>query len=184
MSTPSEKSSSAATSPPTHRDEYEDTASSVQGMGAPPLVTVQEVNAHAPPSPPRQAVPPVMPNTIYSQRTSSSRSRSVSPRPRRVVSPSLSVAQLRARTAEWKADTAISSVGQIVDQAFLARTAADDAIAEARSVREQVESRIADVVQRTEFVASSMVGELTGQVRTAVEQCQAETSHTVGSAVQ
>ena len=141
MSTPSDKSSSAATSPPPRRNDYEDTASSVQGTGAPPSITVQEVNARAPPSPPIQVV---LPNTVYSQRTSSTRSRSVSPRPRRAVSPSLSVAQLRARTAEWKADTAISSVGQIADQVFRARSATDDAIAEARSVREQVESRIAE----------------------------------------
>ena len=51
-------------------------------------------------------------------------------------------------------------------------------------MREQVESRIADAVQHTEFVASSVVGELTGQVRTAVEQSQAEMSRAIGSAVQ
>ena len=169
MSTPSEKSSRAATSPPAQHDDIEDTASSsVQGTGAPPIVTVQEVNARAPPTSPRPVVPPVHPNTVFAQRTSSIRSRSVSPRPRWVVSPSLSVAQLRARTADQKADTAMSSVGRIADQVLHARTTADDAIAEARSVREQVESRIADVTKRTEIVASSVVGELTGRVDEAV----------------
>ena len=145
MSTSSQKGSNAATSPPPHHEDYEDTASSAQGTGAPPMITVQEVTARAPPSPPQTVTLSHAPNTVFSQRTSSTRSRSVSPRPRRVVSPSLSVAQLRARTADWKASTAISSVGRVADEVFRARTAADDAIAEARSVREQVEARIADV---------------------------------------
>ena len=78
----------------------------------------------------------------------------------------------------------MSSVGQIADQAFHARTAADDAIAEARSVREQVEARIADVTKQTENVASNVVGELTGQVASTVRQSQVETLRAVGNAVQ
>ena len=61
---------------------------------------------------------------------------SVSLRQRRVVSPSLSVAQLCALTAERKADTALSSAGRIADQTIRAQSVADDAIAEARAVRE------------------------------------------------
>ena len=95
--------------------------------------------------------------------------RSVSPRPRQVVSPSTSVAQLRARTAEWKADTAISSVGRVVDQALHAQSTADNAIAEEHSMREQVESRIADLTRHTEIGTSSMLGEVTGQVKQFVE---------------
>ena len=91
---------------------------------------------------------------------------------------------MRARTMEWKAETAMSSVGQVADQAFCARTAADDAIAEARSVREQVESRIADLAARTETVASSVIGELSGQVAEAVERSQADTSRAVEGAIQ
>ena len=78
----------------------------------------------------------------------------------------------------------MSSVGQIADQTFHARTAADDAIAEVRSVREQVEARIADVTKRTENVASNVVGGLTGHVESTVRQSQAETSRAVGNAVQ
>ena len=136
MSTSSQKGSDAASSLPSHHEEYEDTASSAQGTGAPPMITVQEVTAHAPPSPPQTVTLSHAPNTVFSQRTSSTRSRSVLPRPRRVVPLSLSIAQLRARTAKWKADTVMSSVGQIADQAFHARAATDDAIAEAPSVRE------------------------------------------------
>ena len=49
---------------------------------------------------------------------------------------------------------------------------------------EQVESHIADMAKRTEIVASSVVGELTGQVKMAIEQSQAKTSHAIGSAIQ
>ena len=76
------------------------------------------------------------------------------------------------------------SVGWIADQAFRARTTADDAIAEVHSVREQVESRIVDLTRRTEIGTSSVLGEVTSQVRQFVEQSQAQTSRAVGDAVQ
>ena len=126
MSTPSEKGSGSTTSHSAQRDATQDTASSMLAMGAPPGVTVQYV--------------PNAPNTTFDWRMRDNHLRSVSPRPRRVVSPSLSMAQLRARTAEWKADTALSSAGQIADQTICAQSVADDAIAEARDVREEVES--------------------------------------------
>ena len=126
MSTPSEKGSISATSPPPQSDDIQDTASSVQGMGALPGVTVQFLSN--------------TPNAIFDQWMRDNRSHSVSPRPRRVVSPSLSVAQLCAQTAERKADTALSSTEQNVDQTIRAQSVADDAIAEACAVREEVES--------------------------------------------
>ena len=99
--------------------------------GVPPGVTVQWLTN--------------TPNTAFTRRMRDIRSRSVSPRPRRVVSPSFSVAQSRARTAELKADTALSSVGRIAEQTIRVQSAADDAIAEARAVHGEVESRIADL---------------------------------------
>ena len=164
MSTPSEKGSTSATSPPARSDEFADTASSVQGTGAPPILTVQEVRMDAPPSPPQQILP-LVPNATFDRWMKDTRLRSVSPRPRRVVSPSLSVAQMRARTAEWKADTAISTVGQIADQTIRAQSTADDTKAEARAVREEVESRISALPRRAEITTSSVVGEITSQVR-------------------
>ena len=151
MSTPSEKGSISATLPPPQSDAIQDTASSVRGMGAPPRVTVQfSFNTT---------------NAIFDQRMGDNRSRSVSPRPRSVVSPSLSVVQLCARTAEWKADTASSSTGRIMDQTIRAQSTADDAIAEARDVREEVESRISELSRRAEITTSSVLGEFTGQVK-------------------
>ena len=139
MSTPSDQASVSATSPIAHHEDVEDTASSVQGMGELEIVTVQSVHSNAPPSPPRQ-VAVNAPNTVYSRRVRDTRAWSVSPRPHRVVSPSVSIAQLRARTAEWKADTAQSFAGRIADETIRAQSTAEDAIAEVRAVREQVES--------------------------------------------
>ena len=57
-----------------------------------------------------------------------------------------------------------------MDQALHAQSTTDDAIVEARSVYEQVESRIADLTRHTEIGTSSVLGEVTGQVRQFVEQ--------------
>ena len=105
MSTPSDQASVSATSPSARYEDIEDTASSVQGMGVPEIVTVQSVHSNAPPSPPR-LVAVNAPNTMFSRRMRDTRARSVSPRPRRAVSPSVTIAQMRARAAKWKADTA------------------------------------------------------------------------------
>ena len=170
MSTPSEKGSSSVTSPPTQSDAIQDTASSVWRMGAPLGVTAQVLSN--------------TPNTAFDQRMRDTRSRSVLLRPRRVVSPPLSVAQLCARTTKWKADTALSSTGQIMDQTIRALSTADNVIAEARAVREEVESRISELLRRAEITTSSVLGEFTRQVKQVVEPSKAQTSCTVGSAVQ
>ena len=141
MSTPSDKGSSSATSPLTKSEEIADTASSVQGVGAPPEITFQEVKMFEPPTSP-QRVSTAAPNVMFKQRMRDTRARSVLQRPHRAVLPALSIAQLCVRTAERKADTALSSVGQIAEQTLRAQSTADDAIAEARAVHKEVESRI------------------------------------------
>ena len=119
MSTPSEKGSDSATSlpPPLPTEEIQDTASSVLAKGALPGVTVQWLTN--------------TPNTAFAQRMGDNRPRSVSPRQRRVVSPSLSVAKSRARIAELKAEIALSKAESIADQTARAHSVANDAIAEA-----------------------------------------------------
>ena len=133
MSTPSEKSSDSATSPPppSPSEQVQDTASSVLAMGPPPGVTVQVI--------PKQ-LSPERPNATFALRMKDTRTRSILPRPRRALSPSLSVAQSCARTAETKADAALSRAGTIAEQTIRAQTTADDAIAEARAVHGEVES--------------------------------------------
>ena len=133
-------------------------------MGPPPGVTVQVVP---------EELRPEQPNSTFARRMRDTRTRSVSPRPRRAVSPSLSVAQSRARTAETKADVALSRTGAIADQTIRAQATADDAIAEARAVRGVVESRIEEFTQRAEASTSSVLGEVAGEVKRVVEQTQA-----------
>ena len=169
MSTPSEHGSGSVTTPlpPLQSDEGQDTASSVLAVGTPPGVMVQYV--------------PDAPNTAFTRRMRDARPRSMSPRQRRVVSPSLSMAQLRARTAEQKADTALSSAGRIADQTIHAWSVADDAIAEALAMREEVEPRLSELSQRAEANTSSVLGEVAGEVKRVVEQTQAQTSHLLDS---
>ena len=124
--------------------------------GAPPGVTVQWLTN--------------TPNAAFTQRMRDTHPRSVSPRQRRVVSPSLSVAQSCAWTAELKADTALSSAEKIADQTIRAQSVANDAIAEARAVRGEVESRITELTRRAEINTSSVLGKVTGEVKRVVEQ--------------
>ena len=94
------------------------------------------------------------------------RPRSISPRPQRTASPSkLSVVQQRARAAEEKAESVVSGVGVVADQTRYARSVAEAAIAEARSVRDEVTSKIAEVAQRSDVSASNVAEVLTGQVQ-------------------
>ena len=106
MSSPSEhspKRSVSVSSPAAADSTMEDTASSILAEGAPPGVTVQWLTN--------------TPNSAFVQRMQAVHTRSVSPRPRRTVSPSrLSVAQQCARAAEEKAESAVSSVGVVADQ--------------------------------------------------------------------
>ena len=106
MSSPSETQSvkSVTVSSPQATDAtYEDTASSVLAKGAPPGVTVQWLTN--------------TPNVAFNQRMKDARPRSVSPRPRRSISPSkLSMAQRRAQIAEQKAESAFSGVRMVADQ--------------------------------------------------------------------
>ena len=184
MSSPSENSpeqSVSVSSPAAADGTMEDSASSTRGTGPPQIVTVQSVYANAPPSSPRQVVP-AAPNAAYSSRLRDVRSRSASPRPRRTITPTeLSVAQQRARTAELKADTAYSGVGMVADQTRHARSVAETAIAEARAVREQVESKISEVAKRMNVSASGMAENVEGRMREVAAHTEAHTSHAVGT---
>ena len=131
MSTPSDKSveSVSGTSPSV---TLEDTASSAWRFGPPPDVSAQHVT--------------IPPNTSYGRWMRDVRARSVSPRPRRtILSSSLSVAQQRAQTTEWKAESALSSAGIIADWTIRTQSTAEDAIAEVRVVREEVSSHMAEI---------------------------------------
>ena len=128
-----------------------DTASSVRGMGAPPGVTVQWLSKP--------------PNAAFDQQVKDARSRSVSPRPHRVVSPSLSVAQLRAQAAEQTAVTAVSGVGRVERETHRVREMVEATTAEAKSVRGDVESRVAVLAAAADASATRVNEEITSRVR-------------------
>ena len=90
------------------------------------------------------------------------------------------MAQQRARTAEQKAESAYSGVGVIANQTQHARAIAKEAIAEARSVHEEVSSRLAEVAKRTDVSASSIAENLKGKMRKVAAYMDAHTSHSVG----
>ena len=94
------------------------------------------------------------------------------------------MAQSRVRAAETKADVALSRAGTIADQTIRAQATADDALAEARAVRGEVESRMVEMTRRAETNTSSVLGEVTGEVKRVMKHTQAQTSHTVGSVFQ
>ena len=79
------------------------------------------------------------------------------------------MAQSHARAAETKADVALSRAGTIADQTIRAQATADDAIAEARAVRGEVESRMVEITQHAEATTSSVLGEVTGEVKRVME---------------
>ena len=113
------------------------------------------------------------------------RPRSVSPRPRRTASPSkLSIAQQRARAAEEKAESAVSGVGMVADQTRYAWFVTEAAIAEVRSVRDEVTSKIAEVTQRSDVSASNVAEVLTGKFQQVAAHFEAHTSHAVGQVAQ
>ena len=174
MSSPSETQSvkSVTVSSPQAADAtYEDTASSVLAEGAPLGVTVQWLTN--------------TPNAAFEQRMKDARARSVSPRPRRTISPSkLSVAQRRAQIAEQKAESAFSRVGMVADQTRYAQSVAEAAIAEERSVRDEVLSRIAEVAKRSDVTVSNVADVLTGQVQQVAAQFEVHTLHAVGQVAQ
>ena len=118
-------------------DALEDTASSVHQGRA--LQTVTRVSGGT------------LPNSAYSRGRAAARSQSASPRPRRVLSPvGLSVAQRRAQLAEQTAATAASGVGRVAEETRRVRELVEATTAEARSVRGEVESHVAQMAAAAE----------------------------------
>ena len=129
-------------------------------MGAPPGVTVQWLTN--------------TPNTAFARRMRDARSRSVSPRPHKVVSPSLSVAQLRARAAEQIAATAVSGVGCVEQETCCVREMVEATMAEAKSVWDDVESRVAVLAAAADVSATRTSEEIASRVRQVAEYSEAQ----------
>ena len=162
MSTPSEKGLGSATSPSAQRDATQNIALSVLAMGVLPGVMVQWLSN--------------TPNTAFDRQMRDNRSRSISPRTRRVVSPSLSVAQLRARAAEQTAATAVSGVGRVEEETRRVRKMVEAMVAEANSVRDDVESRIAVLAAAADASATRANEEIASRVRQVAQYSDAQAS--------
>ena len=138
----------------------EDTASSVRGMGAPPGVTVQWLSN--------------TPNTAFDRRMRDARSRSISPRLRKVVSPSLSVAQLRTRAAKQTAATAVSGVGRVEEETHCVHEMVEATAAEAKSVRDDVESHVVILAAAADASTTCANEEIASRVRQVTEYSDAQ----------
>ena len=118
------------------------------------------------------------PNVTFA-RGVAARSRSASPRPRRSVSPlGVSVAQRRAQLAAQSAATAVSGVGHVEAETRRVRALVDASTAEARSVRSEVETRLASLATAAETSTARVAAELGEQVRSVAEYADAQTSRT------
>ena len=71
-----------------------------------------------------------------------------------------------------------------MDQTRYAQSVAEAAIAEARSVRDEVASRMEEVAKRLDVSVSNIADVLTGKVQQVAAQFEAQTSHAVGQVAQ
>ena len=117
------------------------------------------------------------PNAAFSRRMADTRARSASPGPRR--SPSLlgmSVVQGRTRLAEQTTVMAISSVGRVEAEACCVCKIVEATTAEARSVRDEVESRVASLAALADASASHAKEVTEGRSREVAAYSDAQTS--------
>ena len=117
------------------------------------------------------------PNSAYSRGRTAARSKLASPRPRRILSPvGLSVAQRRVQLAEQTVATAISGVGRVAEESRRVRKLVGAATAKARSVRGEVESRVAQMAAAAEASAARSVEHVAAEVEQVAAYNNAQAS--------
>ena len=94
------------------------------------------------------------------------------------------MAQQRARIVEQKAESVFSGVGMVADQTRYAQSVAEATIAEARSGRDEVASRMEEVAKRSDVSVSNVADALTGKVQQVAAHFEAQTSQAVGQVAQ
>ena len=72
----------------------------------------------------------------------------------------------------------------VADQTRYAQSVAEAAIAEARSVRDEVASRMAEFAKRSDISMSNVADALTGKVQQVAAHFKAQTSQAVGQGAQ
>ena len=83
------------------------------------------------------------------------------------------VAQHQAQLAKHVAESAMSGVGQIADETRRVRGVAEAAIAEARSVHAEVESRVASLAAQADASTPHIIGVLSQCVQEVAEHSDA-----------
>ena len=146
------------------RTALEDTASSVCNTGQFPGSSA--------------TLSPRVPNSAFERRRTMIRARSASLGLRRSLSPlGLLVAQHHAQLVEQVAESAMSGVERMAVEMRHAREVAEAAIAEARSVHGEVQSKVALLMARANVSATHAVEVLSGRVQEGAEQSQVQMSH-------
>ena len=89
----------------------------------------------------------------------------------------MSVAQRRAQLAAQSAATAVSGVGRVADETRRVRELVEATTAEARSVRGEVESRVATLAAASEENVARVAAEVDAKVAQVAEYSDARASH-------
>ena len=125
------------------------------------------------------------PNSVYEQRQMAAHSCSVFLGQRRSPSPSgLLVMQRCARLVEQTAESALSRVGRIEDETRCIRKLVEATNVEARSVRNEVEAKVATLAVQTVVSMSQMVEVVQGRVSELVAYSDAQLSRIIVEVMQ
>ena len=113
---------------------------------------------------------PRAPNSAFERWRTMTRARSASLGLRRSLSPlGLSVVQHCAQLVEQVTENAMSDVGRMADETRRAREVAEAAIAKARSMHREVQSKVASLTAHADANATHAVEVLSGRVQEVVE---------------
>ena len=95
-----------------------------------------------------------------------------------------SVAQWRVQLAEQATESAISGVGHIAEETHRARGIAEAAIAKAKSVHGEVESRVASLAVQAKASTTHIANALSKCVSEVMAQTEAKTPRAIGTMAQ
>ena len=94
------------------------------------------------------------------------------------------VAQRRTQLVERITESTVSGVSRVTQETRHVRDVAEAAIAEAKSVHGEVESRVATLVVQVEATTAHVVDALSKRVSEVAVQSEAQTLHVVGIGAQ
>ena len=125
------------------------------------------------------------PNVAYSRGMAAAQARSASPGLRRFPLPlGVSVAQRCARLAEQSVATATSGMGRVEKKTCRVREMVEATTAEARSVRGDVESRVATLAVAADASTAHTAEEISSRVKEVAEYSDAQASRVAADVTQ